>query len=121
MPVNTELFKKIYKQITEHPESHDQGLYEANVEWNGATRNDGLPVCGTTRCVAGWAIRFAHPDKDLAQGTEAILGDGSGDYFEAGKEVLGLDYDEANELFSGGLRETKAVRLVARYAGIEGN
>jgi len=44
---NTDLFRKIHDQITTHPESHDQGDWES--------------PCGTTRCVAGWALHLTEP------------------------------------------------------------
>lgn len=43
--VNRELFQKIHEVITLHPEQHDQGTWE-----------ESDPTCGTTRCVAGWAV-----------------------------------------------------------------
>lgn len=49
--LNIPLFQKIHAQITRDPGSHYQGSWE--------TVND----CGTTRCLAGWAIHFeAHGD-----------------------------------------------------------
>ena len=49
--LNIPLFQKIHAQITRDPGSHDQGSWEAVGE------------CGTTRCIAGWALHFeAHGD-----------------------------------------------------------
>lgn len=42
--VNVDLFQKIDRELTGHPEQHDQSSWESD--------------CGTTRCVAGWAIHL---------------------------------------------------------------
>lgn len=47
--INTAMFRRIHDQITAHPETHDQGVFESR--------------CGTTRCIAGWAIHFAAVDR----------------------------------------------------------
>ena len=44
--MNTELFAKIRDMIREHPEQHDQSAWESQP----------VDECGTTRCVAGWAV-----------------------------------------------------------------
>lgn len=48
---NQELFQKIHDQITQHPGTHDQDSWES--------------YCGTTRCVAGWAVHFSNGERDL--------------------------------------------------------
>ena len=47
-----DIWRKIDAQITNHPESHDQGDFEDDLDRDG---------CGTTRCVAGWGIHFFAP------------------------------------------------------------
>jgi hypothetical protein len=51
--LNTELFKKIHEVVSANPQRHDQAT------WEGQSVGD----CGTTRCVAGWAVHLATGQK----------------------------------------------------------
>lgn len=84
--INRELFQKIYDQISQHPETHWQGWWET-------TEN----ACGTTRCVAGWAVHFQNTEQDTYS-TCCDLGY-NGNHEIAGRELLGLTNEEAYELF----------------------
>jgi hypothetical protein len=142
--INQELFKKIHEQIAANPEHHDQRTYEEDVdqavltlrnfaedgdnlamEVHHAThRNDGAPVCGTTRCVAGWALYLTKPDQPMhLTAIEAIEAKGwqrgYSDMYDGARALLGLSTFQADELFDGNLPEQHAVSLVAFYAGIE--
>ncbi len=77
--LNTELFKKIHKQITEHPEAHDQGSWEGK-----------RPACGTTRCVAGWALHFATDGAEVFHRNEYSVVDAFSPEVEALAERLGV-------------------------------
>lgn len=138
--INRELFKRIHEVITTHPEHHDQGTYEEDVDGQlgylqpsdpdyasdrkcVTTRIDGAPVCGTTRCTAGWALYLHNPEQDITKTAQEVLESrglerGYSDLFEGARALLGLSPEQADEMFSGALRETEAVRLVAEYAGI---
>jgi hypothetical protein len=50
-----------------------------------------IKKCGTTACIAGWAVAMFMPDKSY----------GSAFFFENGKEALELNYNEARALFLG--------------------
>lgn len=94
MTVNTELFRKIRDQISAEPERHSQATWE----------------CGTTRCVAGWAVAF-----ELGEGRSLYQGvvhkDPTPDLVNlldrlqvytvsnAARVLLGLSYSAANLLF----------------------
>lgn len=96
--MNTELFKKIHDQITSEPDGFDMNTWEGP----GA-------ACGTTRCVAGWAIYFAtgsplygysgagaHPKVvELARdlGVKVYPGDSVNfeDFGDLGAKLLGLE------------------------------
>ena len=69
---NTELFAKIRDMIREHPEQHDQSAWESQP----------VDECGTTRCVAGWAVY-------LEAGAPLLTSD-SGVYLTPEVEALGL-------------------------------
>jgi len=107
---NVELFKKIYRQITDHPETHDQGIWESD--------------CGTARCVAGWALYFHNSKQSVHRTAEDILwGEGPRSTLRgsweaiAAKTILGLTDDEAEDLFFEG-KEDWVVERVKEYAGL---
>lgn len=112
--MNRELFEKIHVQATDHPETFDRNSWESS--------------CGTTRCLAGWAIHFTHPELDLETAVRKILqGRGEpvppasgGDYVVAGAEVLGLTLARARELFLH-TREGELLDIIAQYAAGELN
>lgn len=115
--LNIPLFQKIHAQITQDPGSHYQGSWE--------TVNE----CGTTRCLAGWALHFeAHGDV-YQYGGGYINGwsaqvrtlidsrDGLEDWYtvsQIAKHLLGLTSDQAGRLFyADEERAAEAVRLAA--------
>jgi len=51
MKRNEELFRAVADQIEQHPESYNQRSIVGN--------------CGTTACIAGWALAIAHFDSRL--------------------------------------------------------
>lgn len=81
---NIDLLKKVLKQITEDPDSHDQG------EWEIQT------PCGTTRCVGGWALHLSS-QQVYAEGYGLVLGQDSSAARAA--HVLGLNGFERDALF----------------------
>lgn len=98
---NWPLAWRVVEHIIDHPETHNQGVY--------------VTACGTTACVAGWAVAlsgwtFAKYDGDFIE--EAISPDGAYQTHarEAAVNLLGIadvdaDYDvnsDADDLFSGG-------------------
>lgn len=101
MSINTELFQKIYDQIAQHPETHNQAVFEMH------------DACGTVRCVAGWAITLeGRVDQkgsiyDGVVSARAIL--------TLAAELLGLSEAQANELFYA-VTDAEAVELCHRYA-----
>ena len=58
--LNTELFKKIHEVVSANPQRHDQGTWESVLTQDGTSF---LPECGTTRCVAGWAVHLTTGQK----------------------------------------------------------
>ncbi len=118
------LAEKILKQITEHPETHFQGT------WN----------CGTTRCIAGWAVEFnrkgteaTHQTRERVTqelkeaGVHHPFGDGSPEddeyhYSEGWEEtaaaLLGFDWDAMRDVFYA-VQESDAAALLAEHFGLE--
>lgn len=113
MAINEPVFiarrQQVLEQITVHPETHDQGSWEYPVD------------CGTSRCVAGWAIHFDAPAaRDIWEAkSEAAhrlgLNGYIATYSQVGAKLLGLGEYEADELFHGADDE-EAVDLLRQYA-----
>ncbi len=83
---NRELFQKIHDQITGHPETHNQDSWES--------------LCGTTRCVAGWAVHFTNGENRL-WGDVLTITPETGDVI---REVLG---EPAGHVRLGGIEVEK--------------
>lgn len=90
MEPNIPLLRKVMEHITEHPQEYHQRFW--------GLRTD----CGTTHCIAGWALVFS--GRELVWDT----GDLPGMLFAAARDgltaniaarELGLDVDRAWELF----------------------
>ncbi|MFF8831322.1 hypothetical protein [Streptomyces sp. NPDC015131] len=112
--INRELFQKIHDQITMHPQTHDQGGWDS-----------GPDICGTTRCVAGWAMHFLNPNqrtdttaRELALAAGVFEDDNlittSVAYEVGGAKALGLTDSEAGDLFYSA--DNRARRMVELYA-----
>lgn len=125
--INQDLFGRIDKIIQSEPESFEMGCWERPsiqfVSLDGET-----VACGTTRCVAGWAIHLTHEDKFGATGKPLSkmtndLGGHPEAYARVGAEVLGLTKMEADELFYGSNYGSKnvlhAYATGGRKAGLE--
>lgn len=122
---------KLASWLERHPEVHDQELW-LNVPREGhffttfgetmrVLKSDGKPPCGTTGCVAGWAV--------ARYGQREELGPRHG-YFptsitirEAARHILDLTLAQADKLFSsnaGDQGETASViRLMRRMVALD--
>jgi hypothetical protein len=108
--VNREMFQQIHGLLLEFPELHRQQAWEAPPEATG--------LCGTTRCVAGWAVwAEARRLGLLSRKRELTCGevlkavalhhgihnhggpDPSALYEPVAARILGLTSDEAYDLF----------------------
>lgn len=120
--MNTELFKKIYETIA--PDGMvDEGAFDMDT-WEGEPEAS----CGTTRCVAGWAIHFAsggsrlysedlsspQPVVDLADWHDVLSASGVVDFDRLGAALLGLDRDEKSLFYVDEERALQFVRLAAQ-------
>jgi hypothetical protein len=92
MSYNYEMLRKVYDQVTIHPETHDQEVF----------------ICDTRRCIAGWTIEFSTEwefdtvatVKPVGMSTVEALDLGEVESVSAAaKEILGLTDDEADYLF----------------------
>lgn len=83
---NVDLMLQVRNQITTHPETHDQGSW----------------ACGTTACIAGWAVQLAGHELDWYRDegvTVAARTTSGGTIEEEAEEELGLSPREAVVLF----------------------
>lgn len=119
MPIDTynrELFQKIHDVISVQPESFEMDSWE-----------DRDADCGTTRCVAGWAISLT-TQTDLGEGSRShpavlalaerhgiYLPRVSAPYSALARKLLGLSPDEAGYLFY--TDEETAAEIVKLMAG----
>lgn len=98
MPRNIELAERVLKQVTEHPETHEQS------EWGRKT------PCGTTACLAGWTILLAATPvwvddegdrSEFGQLTLASVHVDAGEHFvdDVARELLGMDEKTASSIF----------------------
>jgi hypothetical protein len=91
-----ELLDKVIEHIKAYPALWDQS------GWAVAT------ACGTTHCVAGWAVHLTYPDavpglRDLTEDSEMFVFDGATKrYDSAAMRLLGLDATQAGSLFAAG-------------------
>jgi hypothetical protein len=91
--INRKLFGVVHKQITEHPEVHDQRSWE----WRDAP-------CGTTRCAGGWALHHYAVAKgwtelNLWQIASVVTGGKYASVRRGAAKALGLTEEEAHRLF----------------------
>lgn len=104
--LNTKLFGQILDVIEKHPEHHDQNDFE-----------NPRAECGTTRCVAGWAIFIdaTNRGENITSYIQASsMPFGVAPSTVAGR-LLGITPQEREELFYR-VDNSGAVDLVRRYA-----
>lgn len=98
------LAKVILDYITLHPELHNQELW---VDIHGMIDSvDQLEPCGTSACVAGYAVLFSndpHFEFEVERGYVEISPVDDVDkeelFYDRGRKLLGLDHEDANSLF----------------------
>lgn len=84
MITGIELAKKILKHVTEHPEQHRQERWVGNSQERETT-------CGTTACLAGWAILFnREKGETVTQAKYRLAAELSGGYAELGWDAVAL-------------------------------
>lgn len=111
MITGKELAQKILDQITAHPETHNQDTWV-----------DGFNSCGTTYCIAGWAVALnALPgdDETLPAGRRAMARELNTipHWGPLGQKLLGLDDEVADDLFFSDTED--APRILAELFDLE--
>lgn len=104
--VNVPLLRKVLDHITAHPEEHDQQ------SWGIKTS------CGTAYCVAGHALAMSGVDfrwEYQLGAVRAIYTAEGEDVFEAGRQILGLDFEGADDLFESSNSLDVLWHLAKRY------
>lgn len=117
---NQDMFIKIDRILTEFPNLHKQDHWESGP-------ND--VRCGTTRCVAGWAVFLKAQELGLTSNKNDRLGVAirervaeamglprhDSEWVDLGTEILGLDEDQAEDLFHN-YSDADARQMVREYA-----
>ena len=93
---NVELMERVRDAIALHPECHNQATWATE----GHVTAEQAPECGTSFCIAGWAIALATGkslnqalmDRNKGVSENSVKFVGFGGY---GAELLGLTYEEA--------------------------
>jgi hypothetical protein len=76
MITGKELAEKVLKQVTEHPERHNQAIWVENSFFRVVVSKGNL--CGTRACLAGWAVLFNRKPNETPMQTLWRLGEGFG-------------------------------------------
>jgi hypothetical protein len=101
------LAKKILAQVEDQPESLYMASWEVfnnryRVDWKNNT-DEIVPGCGTTRCIAGWAVHFAsQKGEDAYDARVRIAGEldlGGYSWMRVAGRLLGLSESDAEVLF----------------------
>lgn len=109
MITGKELAQKVLAHVVEHPEQHDQ-LVWMDPRPGGFRRDNGY--CGTTACLAGWAVAFNTKD---GEGPYSAL------YRLAGQLDVEADWEDVGvALLSAEPVEYTEEKRVARYTGLQG-
>lgn len=119
MTVNQEAFREIHSLILQFPMLHRQQSWETGPEHTG--------LCGTTRCIAGWATWLKARELGLLSQKREMTSEGIRDqvagalgledseYETIGRVVLGLNPEQANDLFWD-MNKDRVVARVESYA-----
>lgn len=109
--VNLPEIKSILEYIEVNPEQWEQGSW--------AKRESRTSSCGTTFCVAGHAANRAGAEiiyADDGWANSCVTADGTTRTIEFyAQELLGLDAEQAEQLFSGANSLERMWRLVAQW------
>ena len=123
--VNVEAVQQVLAQIEEHPDLHDQGTFE--MDWVKMTREDhpydedyaedlaeyrrenGLDEnwCGTTRCIAGWALYFKYGEGWHKEVEPPFI-------VSSAAQALGITVSQAHSIFF----EYDDTRAIERLRGL---
>lgn len=117
--MNTELFRKILAKVEAEPQAFDMSTWEAFP----------APACGTTRCIAGWAVyletgvplyQMTSDGFDVSPESKALavrLGFEDGEFVETSwlaARLLDLSPGLANMFYLGNGNGLTALRLAAQ-------
>lgn len=119
-----ELARKILDQVERQPETLYMGAWE--LSYNDSLHNwktdESVEGCGTTRCIAGWAVHLAARDGEEPRDTRWRIAHENGllsaAYESVGAHLLGLGVRDARSLFLE-MDEEEAVAFLRQQAGLE--
>lgn len=88
--MNTKLLNKIIRHIREKPKRFDMKIL---------AKKSRLTPCGTAACIAGWAVLLTRADKQDKKSFHSLIDSGLLSFWYAGASAIGLDQEEARQLF----------------------
>ena len=91
--MNVELLRKVQKHILEEPKRFDMSTF---AEWVMGSKY--APTCGTTACIAGWAV-FLGKNVTLSAETVRMTWTNALGFEDAARELLGINRLQAEKLF----------------------
>jgi hypothetical protein len=111
--VNVEAVQQVLAQIEAHPDLHDQATFEFS--WQDVEKSDASSLrdyrdergldenwCGTTRCIAGWALFFKYGKgwgNEVQDPSVNIVNAPTRSIVNAAAQALGLTVDQAYDIF----------------------
>lgn len=89
--MNVELLRKVKEHILDEPQRLDMSMFGQRTEGEMA------PPCGTTACIAGWAVILSDPKLFTVDIEE--FDDVLSDAYKTGRELLRITPGQARRLF----------------------
>lgn len=111
-PHQRQIRRRVLRQITEHPESHEQAIWIDGLERDA----EGKPMAGkgTRACIGGWALLFDGLLK-LDEEGDPFSAD-SGDYLEEAAHSLGLTREQMESIAHNEFEDSARHRFVMLIA-----
>lgn len=111
---NAPLAYAVLDHIDEHPEQWFQDL------WLDLNTDGELGDCGTVGCFAGWTTQLsglAAVFNDFGHGRFVKIDGNTVSFRDAATQLLGIDEDDADDLFAGSNSREELGRLVTEIFG----
>ena len=101
MSLNIEHIAALRDLISSMPDAaFDHGMWTRSCNPNTTVQVGDVYVCGTSACIAGWAVVLGYPEAWRLDNRQEIEFDlGFSDFERLGREYLGLDYEQARVVF----------------------
>lgn len=122
--INVPFMRKVLEYLETNPQKHEQGCWA----WTDVTTIEAIDTsydCGTVACMAGWAVLLSGTGRwynsvccEACASTpelEAVIDGISYQVQEGAEKLLGLTWEQADRLFSGGNSRDDLWELADEY------